>query len=81
MSCPKEWLGIVFAQIFRQIAPAYKLKKKKQFKLIAPSYIKAENVSLPVDVRHPKTSFLKLHFGNLQIIIIAIIIVGFAALL
>ena len=42
-----------------------------------PSHISTENMSLPVDVRHPKTSFLKLHFGNLQIIIIVIIIVAF----
>ena len=45
--------------------------------MIAPSHINTENMSLPVDVRHPKTSFLKLRFGNLQIIIISIIIMAF----
>ena len=49
----------VFAQIFSQIA-SITVKKLKNTNFISSRHVKRENTSLPVDVRHSKTSLLKL---------------------
>ena len=48
-----------FAQIFSQIA-SITVKKLKNTNFISSRHVKRENTSLPVDVRHSKTSLLKL---------------------
>ena len=48
-----------FAQIFSQIA-SITVKKLRNTNFISSRHVKRENTSLPVDVRHSKTSLLKL---------------------
>ena len=48
-----------FAQIFSQIA-SITVKKLKNTNFLSSRHVKRENTSLPVDVRHSKTSLLKL---------------------
>ena len=48
-----------FAQIFSQIA-CITVKKLRNTNFISSRHVKRENTSLPVDVRHSKTSLLKL---------------------
>ena len=50
-----------FAQIFSQIASIV-VKKLRNTNFISSRHVKRENSSLPVDVRHSKTSLLKLPY-------------------
>ena len=50
-----------FAQIFSQIA-SITVKKLRNTNFISSRHVKRENTSLPVDVRHSKTSLLKLPY-------------------
>ena len=52
-------LGCDFDHIFRQIV-SMREKAPKNTNLVASRHIRRENASLPVDVRHSKTSLLKL---------------------
>ena len=53
------FLGVKFAQCFEQIV-SIRVKKLGYTNLIASRQIKGAKASLPVDVRHAKTSLLKL---------------------
>ena len=53
------FLGVKFAQCFEQIV-SIRVKKLGYTNLIASRLIKGAKASLPVDVRHAKTSLLKL---------------------
>ena len=53
------FLGVKFAQLFEQIV-SIRVKKLGYTNLTASRQIKGAKASLPVDVRHAKTSLLKL---------------------
>ena len=61
------FLGSDFAHIFRQIV-SIRVKTLSKTNMVASRYMNRKESSLPVDLRHPKTSLLKLPFNHFEIV-------------